>query len=226
MSEKTDSTNNHLSPKKYSLGEEIANSITHGVGVLFSIVTLTILLVYSIWNRSTIAIIGFSIYGFCSICLYLSSTLYHSFQKDKLKKLFRLFDHSAIYLYIAGTYTPIALLAMTGYWRIGVLTAVWTIALLGILYKVYSMKKIEKQKFLSLALYISMGWLIVVAIKPMMDVVSKGFLMYLLAGGIIYTVGTIFYAIKKIPYNHAIWHFFVLAASVVHFFGIFIYLAK
>ena len=226
MSEKNDSTNNHLSPKKYSLGEEIANSITHGVGVLFSIVTLTILLVYSIWNRSTIAIIGFSIYGFCSICLYLSSTLYHSFQKDKLKKLFRLFDHSAIYLYIAGTYTPIALLAMTGYWRIGVLTAVWTIALLGILYKVYSMKKIEKQKFLSLALYISMGWLIVVAIKPMMDVVSKGFLMYLLAGGIIYTVGTIFYAIKKIPYNHAIWHFFVLAASVVHFFGIFIYLAK
>lgn len=226
MSEKTDSTNSHLSPKKYSLGEEIANSITHGVGVIFSIVTLTILLVYSIWNRSTIAIIGFSIYGFCSICLYLSSTLYHSFQKDRLKKLFRLFDHSAIYLYIAGTYTPVALLAMTGYWRIGVLTAVWTIALLGILYKVYTMRKIEKQKFLSLALYISMGWLIVVAIKPIMNVVSRGFLIYLLAGGIIYTVGTIFYAIKKIPYNHAIWHFFVLAASVVHFFGIFIYLAK
>ena len=221
-----DSSKKQQSTKRYSLGEEIANSITHGVGVLFSIVTLTILLVYAIWNRSVTAIIGFSIYGFCSICLYLSSTLYHSFQKDKLKQLFRVFDHSAIYLYIAGTYTPIALLAMNGYWRIGILTAVWAIALFGILFKVYSMKKIQKQKFLSLALYIAMGWLIVVAIKPMMNVVPKGFLMYLLAGGIIYTLGTIFYSIKKIPYNHAIWHFFVLAGSVVHFFGIFTYLAK
>lgn len=106
--------------KQYSIKEEIANSITHGVGIVFSIVALTILLVYSIWNRSTNAIIGFSIYGVCSIMLYVSSTLYHSFQKEKIKKIFRVFDHSSIFLYIAGTYTPVTLIAMRGYWRVGI----------------------------------------------------------------------------------------------------------
>ena len=211
--------------RRYSIKEEIANSITHGVGVLFSIVTLTILLVYSIWNGHALSIIGFSIYGLCSLCLYLASTLYHSFQSDKLKSLFRIFDHSAIYLFIAGTYTPVALLAMRGGWRIGILTAVWIIALAGILFKVLTMKRFEGKK-ISLALYIAMGWLVVIAIKPMLSMVPVGFLIWLLVGGLIYTVGTIFYVIKKIPYNHAIWHFFVLTGSIVHFLGIFLYLAK
>ncbi len=215
---------NGHSVKKYSIGEEIANSITHGVGIVFSLVALTILLVYAIWDRSALSIVGFSIYGLCSLCLYVASTLYHSFQNDKLKHLFRVFDHSAIYLFIAGTYTPVALLAMKGSWRIGILSSVWTIALFGILFKVFTRKKFEKNKVFSLILYIAMGWLMVIAIKPMMSMVSPGFLIWLLAGGIIYTLGTIFYSIKKIPYNHAIWHFFVLAGSVTHFFGIFLYL--
>ncbi|ABR50338.1 channel protein, hemolysin III family [Alkaliphilus metalliredigens QYMF] len=210
--------------KAHSIKEEIANSITHGMGVVFSIVALTILLVYSIWNRNTAAIVGFSIYGFCSIVLYVASTLYHSFQKEKVKKILRVFDHASIYLFIAGTYTPIALLAMKGYWRIGILSTVWTIALLGIVFKIVTFNKFEKYKALSLGIYIAMGWIIVIAIKPMLEMIPLGFFVWLLAGGMAYTVGTIFYAIKKIPYNHAIWHLFVLAGGVLHFLGIFRYL--
>lgn len=209
---------------KYTIKEEVANSITHGIGALFSIVTLTILLVYSISEKNTISIVAFSIYGFGSISLYLASTLYHSFQQEKLKKILRLFDHSSIYLFIAGTYTPIILLSMTGYWRTGLLIAVWSIALLGIIFKVLTFNNFEKYKVASLSLYIFMGWLLVIAIKPMIESVPFEFFMWLLAGGVVYTVGTIFYAIKKIPYNHAIWHLFVLAGSVIHFFGIFLYL--
>ncbi|WP_129598236.1 PAQR family membrane homeostasis protein TrhA [Anaerophilus nitritogenes] len=210
--------------KKYSLKEEIANSISHGIGIVFSIVVVTILLVYAIWDKNPISITAFSIYGFCSICLYVASTLYHSFQKERVKKILRIFDHSSIFLFIAGTYTPVVLLTMRGYWRIGILTGVWVIALAGILFKVFTFNKFEKYKVVSLSLYILMGWIVVIAIKPMLEVVPMGFFMWLLAGGIIYTLGTIFYACKKIPYNHAIWHLFVLTGSVLHFVGIFKYL--
>lgn len=215
---------NQLLSKRYSLREEIANSITHGIGVIFSIVTLTILLVFAIWKRSPISIVGFSIYGFCSICLYLASTLYHSFQREKLKKILRIFDHSSIYLFIAGTYTPVALLCLKGYWRVGMLTAVWLIAILGITFKIVTYKKFDNYKVFSLILYVFMGWLVVIAIRPMLEMIPSGFLMWLLAGGLFYTVGVIFYVIKKIPFNHAIWHLFVLGGSVMHFLGIFIYL--
>ncbi|TCO71845.1 PAQR family membrane homeostasis protein TrhA [Marinisporobacter balticus] len=211
--------------RRYSFKEEIANSISHGIGILFSVVTLTILLVYAIWEKKPISITGFSIYGVCSICLYVASTLYHSFQKERVKRILRVFDHSSIFLCIAGTYTPVALLAMDGYWRIGILISVWSIALIGILFKIFTFNKFEKYKVVSLALYILMGWVVVIAVKPMLEMVPIGFFMWLLAGGIIYTVGAIFYAFKKIPYNHAIWHVFVLAGSVVHFLGIFRYLA-
>lgn len=213
-----------ISKKAYSLREEIASSITHGIGILFSVVTLTILLVYAIIDRSVIAIVAFSIYGFCSICLYTSSTLYHSFQNKKIKKILRVFDHSSIFLFIAGTYTPVTLLSMTGYWRIGILSAVWTIALLGIAFKIFTYDKFDKFKMVSVLMYVLMGWIVVIAIRPMLEMVPAGFFIWLLAGGIIYTLGTIFYSVKKIPYNHAIWHLFVLGGSVMHFLGIFIYL--
>ncbi len=209
---------------KYSLKEEIANSITHGIGILFSVVTLTILLVYSILEKSTISIISFSIYGFGSISLYVSSTLYHSIPHKRVKKILRVFDHSSIFLFIAGTYTPITLLSMEGYWRTGLLVAIWTIAILGIIFKIATYGKFEKYKVVSLILYILMGWTVIIAIKPMMQMVPFGLLMWLLAGGIAYTLGTVFYVNKKIPYNHAIWHLFVLAGSILHFLGIFIYL--
>lgn len=210
--------------KNYKLKEEIANSITHGIGILFSVVTLTILLVYSIWEKSTISIVSFSIYGFGSISLYVASTLYHSIPNERVKKILRVFDHSSIFLFIAGTYTPVVLLSMNGYWRIGLLVSIWIIAILGIIFKIVTYGKFEKYKIVSLILYILMGWIVIIAIKPMMEMIPFGFLKWLFAGGVVYTLGTIFYANKKIPYNHATWHLFVLGGSVLHFLGIFLYL--
>lgn len=211
--------------KMYSMREEIANSISHGIGIVFSIVAMTILLVYGVWMKSPAAITGFAIYGISSILLYTASTLYHSFRKEKIKRIMRVLDHSAIFLLIAGTYTPVTLIAMSGYWRVGILSTIWVIAISGIVFKVLTYKKMDRYKGVSLALYILMGWIAVIAIKPMTQTVPVGFLIWLLAGGAAYTIGTIFYAVRKIPYHHAIWHLFVLAGSVLHFLGIFRYLA-
>lgn len=213
-----------LLSKKYTLKEEIANGITHGLGVLFGIASLIVLLVLSIRKGSTISIIAFSIYGACLILMYLSSTLYHSITNEKAKQILRVFDHSSIFLFIAGTYTPIALLTMEGYLRIGVLASMWLIAVGGVAFKILTFNKFDKYKALSLAIYIGMGWLTVFTIKPIIQMTSVGFFMWVLAGGLLYSFGTIFYANKKIPYNHAIWHLFVLAASVAHFIGILIHL--
>ncbi len=211
--------------KRYTVKEEIANGITHGIGILFGIAALTILLFLSIKKRDLLSIVSFSIYGSCIILMYLSSTLYHSITNQNVKKILRVFDHSSIYLFIAGTYTPIALLAMKGYLRIGVLTAVWSIAIFGIIFKITTYTKMDKFKKLSLALYLGMGWITVFTVKPIIQMASLKFFIWILVGGLIYTLGTIFYSMKKTPYSHAVWHVFVLGASVIHFFGIFLYLA-
>lgn len=212
------------SKKKYTIKEEIANGITHGLGVLFGIASLVILLVLSIRSGNTVAVAGFSIYGACFILMFLCSTLYHSITNEKAKKILRVFDHSSIFLFIAGSYTPIALLTMTGGLRIGILVAVWSIALLGVAFKIITYNKFDKFKALSLIMYIGMGWIAVFTVKPIIEMTSVGFFMWILAGGLLYTFGTIFYSMKKIPYNHAIWHLFVLAASVAHFVGMLIHL--
>ena len=214
-----------VSNKRYTLKEEIANGITHGLGVIFGIVALTILLVFSIKKGEPLSIVSFSIYGACIILMFLSSTLYHSIPNENIKKILRVFDHSSIYLFIAGTYTPIALLTMDGYIRIGVLVAVWSIALFGIIFKITTYKKMDNFKKISLGLYLGMGWIAVFTVKPIIQTASLKFFIWILIGGLIYTLGTIFYSMKKIPYSHAIWHVFVLGASVVHFLGIFLYLA-
>lgn len=210
--------------KRYTVKEEIANGITHGIGILFGIAALTILLFLSIKKGDLLSIVSFSIYGSCIILMYLSSTLYHSITNQNIKKILRVFDHSSIYLFIAGTYTPIALLTMKGYLRIGVLTAVWSIAIFGIIFKITTYTKIDKFKKLSLALYLGMGWIAVFTVKPIIQIASLRFFIWILVGGLIYTLGTIFYSMKRIPYSHAVWHVFVLGASVIHFFGIFLYL--
>lgn len=216
--------NNALN-KRYNFKEEMANSITHGLGIFFGITALTLLLISSIKKGESLSIISFSIYGTCIILMYLFSTLYHSIPNQNIKKILRIFDHSSIYLFIAGTYTPITLLAMNGYLRIGILIAVWSIAILGITFKIITYKKMDNFKKLSLGLYLGMGWIAVFTIKPIIQTTSLNFFIWILIGGLIYTLGTIFYSIKKIPYNHAIWHIFVLSASIVHFLGIFLYLA-
>ena len=210
--------------KTYTIKEEIINGITHGLGVLFGIVALTVLLIFSINKGDILSIVAFSIYGFSIILMYTCSTLYHSIVPSKAKKILRVFDHSSIYLFIAGTYTPIALLTMNGALRVGVLIAVWSIAIFGVIFKISTYKKMDTYKKFSLALYLGMGWIAVFTFMLIIRMTSIQFFAWILIGGLVYSLGTIFYSMKKIPYSHAIWHIFVLSASIIQFLGIFLYL--
>ncbi len=206
----------------YSLGEEIANSISHGIGAALSIAALVLLVVFASQHKDIWRIVSFSIYGVSLIALYLSSTLYHAFTNAKVKHFFRLLDHSCIFLLIAGTYTPPTLIAMRGSWGWTLFTLIWAMAVGGLIFETIN---IGKYKIISVAIYMVMGWLAIVAIKPMLEALPPGMFQWFLIGGLFYTAGIIFYACKKIPYNHAIWHLFVLGGSISHFFGILFYLA-
>ncbi len=210
--------------KKYTKFEEIFNSITHGLGVIFGIVALTILLFIAINDGNVSEIVGFSIYGVCIILMFLSSTLYHSFTIEKVKKVLRVFDHSSIFLFIAGTYTPIVLLTLEGGLKIGILVGIWSIAIAGVLFKIFTFGKYDRLKRASVIIYIAMGWFAIVPIKQIINATSLSFFYWILAGGLLYTIGTIFYSNKRIPLNHGIWHLFVLAASITHFIGIALHL--
>lgn len=197
-----------------SLGEEIANAITHGIGVILSIVGLVVLMIYGQGER----VPGVAIYGASLIVLYLASTLYHSLIFTRARVVFRKFDHMAIFLLIAGTYTPFCLIALNGWLSWTILATVWAFAAIGIVMKSIFTGKFE---WLSVSMYIATGWLVVFAIKPMYEALSfEGFLL-LVGGGIAYTIGTFFYVRSHIPYSHSIWHLWVLAGSILHFFSVF-----
>jgi hemolysin III len=206
--------------EKYSIGEEIANAVIHGIGALLSIAALVLLIVFSAINKEPWSIFSSIIYGSSLIILYLSSTLYHSFQNKKVKDLFEIFDHSAIYILIAGTYTPFTLITLHGKTGWILFSTVWILAAIGIVFKIFFVKKF---RILSTLLYIAMGWLVVVALKPLVANLEFWGLFWLVLGGVLYTVGTIFYVWRKIPYHHALWHLIVLAGSICHFFAIFFY---
>lgn len=205
----------------YTKKEEIANAITHGIGVIFSIVALVLLVVFATKYKDAWYTVSYSIYGSTLIILYMCSTLYHSFTNEKVKKIFRKFDHSSIFLLIAGTYTPFTLTILRGKLGWSILGVIWVITIVGIVLKIVCFEKMEK---VSTFLYIAMGWVIVVALKSIISSLPVKGIVLLIAGGLIYTVGCIFYAKDKIPYNHAIWHVFVLGGSVCHFFSILLYL--
>lgn len=205
---------------RYSLGEEIANSITHAVGIVLSIGGLAVLTAFASVFGNAWHIVGVSIFGASLILLYTSSTLYHSIQLPRAKSVLRVLDHSAIFLLIAGTYTPFTLVNLRGVWGWTIFGVVWGLAALGIVFKVTMLKK---WSFLSIILYAGMGWLVVVAIKPMLATVAAGGLLLLLLGGLAYTGGIIFYVWRKLPYHHAIWHLFVLTGSLLHFFAVLFY---
>lgn len=207
---------------RYSLKEEIFSSITHGIGAVLSIAALVVLAYFAGTKGDVWRVVSFSIYGFTLFFLYLSSTLYHSILIEKAKKVFRVFDHVSIYLLIAGSYTPITLIAMRGAWGWTIFGVIWGLALLGIVLNIIS---IEKTKIVSTVLYVLMGWLIIIAVKPMLQMVPAGLFVWLLAGGILYTLGIIFYACRRIPFNHGIWHLFVLGGSIMHYLGLLFYLA-
>ncbi len=206
----------------YGKGQEFANSITHGIGAILSIVGLIMLLYISIQKEDIWRIVSFAIYGATLIFLYISSTIYHSVTDKRKKYIFRILDHIAIYLLIAGSYTPLTLVLLRGLLGRIIFGVVWLIALAGIFMKIFFF---SKTKILSMILYIIMGWLIVVATKPIISILPTGILYLLIVGGFCYSIGIIFYIIPKVPYNHTIWHIFVLAGSFTHFLGYYFFLA-
>jgi len=205
----------------YSLAEEIANSVSHGLGAGLSIAAIVVLLFYSGNYRDPWRAVSFSVYGSTLLILYLASTLYHAFTHPSVKRFFRMLDHFSIFLLIAGTYTPICLVAMRGPWGWTLFGLIWGIALFGIVYEAVFL---GRHKYISLFLYGAMGWLAIIAIKPMIELLPGGLLTFIFAGGLFYTIGIVFYALDRLPYNHAIWHLFVLGGSISHFFGILFYL--
>lgn len=201
----------------YSRGEEIANAITHGIGVVMSISALTLLIVFAALYGQPIHVVSFTIYGISMLLLYTSSTLVHSFPEGKVKDLFETFDHASIYLFIAGTYTPFVLIALPKLIGWTLFAIVWTIAVGGVIFKAFFTKRFL---FMSTLLYIAMGWLIVWAWHPLTETMPSFGLAMLVIGGILYTLGTVFYVWRGFPFHHMIWHLFVLAGSIVHFFSV------
>ncbi len=203
-----------------SKGEEVANSIIHGLGAALSVAALVILVVFAARQGDAWKVVTFSIYGASLVFLYMMSTLSHSLTRGKVKEFFELMDFSAVYVLIAGTYTPIMLIYLRGPWGWTLFGVVWGLAIIGILCKVFLLGKWD---FLSTIFYILMGWLLVIALKPLLANAPAGFMLWLLIGGLCYTFGTIFYLNKKIPFHHPIWHLFVIAGSASHFFGFLFY---
>jgi hemolysin III len=198
--------------------EELANAVTHGVGLVLSIAGFVVLLVFAALRGTAWHMVACSIYGVTLICLYTASTLYHSVLSPRLKRTLEVFDHSAIYLLIAGTYTPFLLINLRGSWGWPLFAVIWGLALVGILFK---LRFTGRFNFFSTAAYIAMGWLGVIAARPMVAHVPANALIWLLAGGLAYNAGVIFYVYRRIPYSHAIWHVFVLAGSICHYFAVF-----
>ena len=205
---------------RYTLGEEIAHSIIHGLGAVLGIAGLGVLTAFASLHGDAWHIVGCSIFGAALILLYTTSTLYHSIPLPRVKRVLRTLDHSAIFILIAGTYTPFLLVNLRGPWGWSLFGVIWGLALLGIVLRIV---RGRRSTFVSVALYIGMGWAVVVAAKPLLNSVAPGGLWLLLLGGLAYTLGVIFYVWKRLPYHHAIWHVFVLAGSILHFFAILFY---
>lgn len=207
--------------QEYSRTEEILNIITHGVGIPLAITGL-VMLTLKAEQRSDAYLYAGIIYGISMLGTYLTSTLYHGTFNlgSKIRNWFHLLDHAAIYVFIAGTYTPIAYFMLPEGWNWGILAGVWAFALIGVVFKLVAIGKYKK---LSLALYLMMGWLIVIAAKPLWETAPHNLVYWIIAGGAFYSLGTVFFSLRKVPYSHAIWHLLVLGGSICHFVGIYIY---
>ncbi len=208
------------STHSYSRVEEIANAISHGIGVVFSISALTLLLAFAFMDGSIVSIVSYSIYGVTMLLLYVSSTLLHSFPEGKVKNLFEIFDHSSIYLFIAGSYTPILLNVIQGRVGLMLLILLWSVATLGMIFKVFFVKRFL---YTSTLLYIAMGWIVVFAWQPLITNFHDIGVVLLIIGGLLYTIGAVFYMFRLFRFHHMVWHLFVLAGTVVHFLAILLF---
>lgn len=206
-----------------SAGEEIANSISHGLGLILALVALPVLIVSAMRVGSTHFMVGASVFGATMVLLYLASTLYHSIAHERAKSLCRLFDHSAIFLLIAGTYTPFTLGVLRGAWGWTLLAIIWILAIAGIIVKALPR---TRHSWISMVLYLVMGWLCVVAIKPIWQLVPGPGIMLIAAGGASYMSGLAFFGARRLRYGHFIWHLFVIAGTTFHFFAVLWYAAE
>lgn len=205
---------------EYSLGEEIANGITHGIGILLGVAGLVILVAFAALYGDAWHITACSIFGATLIMMYSASTLYHSIQNPRIKRALRVFDHVSIYFLIAGTYTPFALVNLREDWGWVLFGVIWGLAIIGSVFKLFFTGRFD---LVSTAAYVLMGWAALFAIRPMIDNVEFGGMALIVAGGLAYTLGVVFYVWERLPYNHAIWHLFVLAGSIFHYFAVLFY---
>ncbi len=196
-----------------SVGEEIANGVTHGVGALLGIAALATMVALAAVFGTVWHVVSASVFGATLVLLYAASALYHSIPQSRAKRVLRVLDHSAVFLLIAGTYTPFTLVTLRGSWGWWLFGAVWSLALFGI---VLEATPLRRWRAVSMVLYLGMGWAVVVAVRPLMRSLPTDALILLVAGGLAYTAGLVFYAAKRLPYAHAVWHLFVLAGSVCH----------
>ena len=204
----------------YTLREEIASSITHGIGIVLAIAGLAVLVAFAARHGDAWHVVSCSIFGAALILCFTTSTLYHSVQAERIKQTLRALDHSAIFLLIAGTYTPFMLVNLRGPWGWSLFAVIWTLTFAGIALRLLLKGRLHG---LIVSIYIAMGWVVVVAFEPMLERVGTGGLALLAAGGLVYTAGVIFYKWRRLPYNHAIWHGFVLAGAALHFFAVLFY---
>jgi hemolysin III len=203
--------------RAYSAGEELAHAIMHGFGFLAGIAVMVLLVVFSTLRKGVWEVVSCAVYATTFILLYLASTLYHAVPNPKAKRIFKTIDHSAIYLLIAGTYTPFALAPLRGALGWTIFGAIWSAAVIGIIFKAFFTGRF---KAVSLISYLFMGWFCIIAIKPLWRELSTAGFVFLAAGGLCYSVGAVFYAWQSLKWSHAIWHVFVLAGSLCHFFSI------
>ncbi|MDP2401714.1 MAG: hemolysin III family protein [Actinomycetota bacterium] len=206
--------------RPYTLGEEIANSLIHGLGIGLSVAALTLLVVFAVQNGDGWQLAASIVYGVTLVLEYTASTLYHSFPQPDVKHVFKILDHAGIYLLIAGTYTPFTLVTLRdsgGWWLFAL---VWVMAIAGVSAEA---AWVYRPRWVSAAVYLAMGWLVVLAIRPLIANLEPAGLWLLVAGGAAYTVGTIFYVLKRIPYMHAVWHVFVLIGSICHFLAVLLF---
>jgi len=203
-----------------SFAEEFASTVTHGVGLAMSLTGLVVLVVLAALKGTAWHIVSCAIYGATLVLLYTASTLYHAVRSPRAKHVLRILDHGAIYLLIAGTYTPFTLVTLRGGLGWTLFGLVWGLALVGILFKVFHVGRFP---IVSMLVYLSMGWLVVIAWKPVLRTIPGGGIAWLVAGGLAYTAGILFYASHKLPFNHAIWHLFVLGGSVCHYVAVLLY---
>ena len=204
----------------YSKGEERLNVISHAVGLILSIVALVLLVFYASTEGQVAHIVSFSIYGASLILLYSASTFYHYVQSPRWRRKLNVLDHAAIYVLIAGTYTPFCLVALKGWIGYTIFGVAWGMAIIGVVFKLFYTGRFDK---VSTAAYVIMGWLIIFAIKPLIESLPTDGLYWLFLGGLSYTVGAVLYSIKRLKYNHAIFHIFVLLGSFSHFMAVFFY---